>query len=180
MSSFLYDIENPNLQTIKNSAGTQVMSFDTAPRIIVASGVSLTQDMGGAYAQYAKVMHFTYAPSTPGAWANKAFFTVDDSVTIIAINVTYSTNSTVAANLNVTVDADGIAPGAGTAILTDNANAGIDISAAGQINTQQVGTINGDTLFLIPGDKLSLKFSGAPAGLDGLLVHISYVEGAVT
>ena len=78
-----------------------------------------------------------------------------------------------AVTLQVTKDPSGTAPGAGTALLTNNTNAGFDCKAA--VDTNQVGTLTATTasLQLAAGDGLSLAYTGTLTTLAGVAVTIA-------
>lgn len=79
-----------------------------------------------------------------------------------------------AVTLQLTKDPSGTAPGAGTALLTNNTNAGFDCK--GTNDTNQVGTLTATTasLQLAVGDAISLAYTGALSTLAGVCLTLSF------
>lgn len=71
------------------------------------------------------------------------------------------------------------APAAGTALLTNNTNAGFDLKAAA--NTVQTGALVGTaaSLVMAVGDRLALDLTGTPTALAGLTVtgEMEFTDG---
>jgi len=81
-------------------------------------------------------------------------------------------NDAGAVNLQLTKLTDTQALGSGTAMLTNNTNAGFDCKATAQ--TRQTGTLTGTTatLQLAVGDKLCADFTGTPTTLAGVIMTV--------
>lgn len=82
----------------------------------------------------------------------------------------WGTWSTISTSVKALLTKDGgtTAPGAGTALITDNSSAGLDTNATA--NTPVEGTLNTikPVLILAPGDRLGEKFTGTTGSLAGL------------
>lgn len=74
-------------------------------------------------------------------------------------------------NINVHHDTGTDAPGAGSALLSNNSNNGFNIK--GTINTVQRGTFKaGSSRKLNKGDRLSVKFNGTQTTADGVCITV--------
>lgn len=109
-----------------------------------------------------------------GSLVDQCIFIATRAYTVKAVSEVHSTLGTdgSAVNLQLTKDTGTTAPAGGTALLTNNANAGFDMKAA--INTVQVGTLTATaaSLALAAGDRLSLDFVGTLTALAGVVVTI--------
>ena len=106
--------------------------------------------------------------------ADQCIFIANRAYTVKSITEVHSVagNDAGAVNLQVTKDTSTDAPGAGTDLLTNNANAGFDLK--GTANTVQTGTLTATaaSLALAAGDRLSLDFAGTLTTLAGVVVTI--------
>lgn len=106
--------------------------------------------------------------------ADQAFFIADRGYRVKSIEAIHSAAGTDvgAVNVQVTKDTGTNAPGAGTDLLTNNANAGFDLK--GTANTKQAGALTGTaaSLELAAGDRLSLDFAGVLTTVAGLVVTV--------
>lgn len=114
----------------------------------------------------------------PIAWSGLATataFLATAAYQLTAVSLVYSTAESTASNLRVQVtkDTGTDAPGAGTALLTDNTNAGLSVKATA--NTVQSGTLTGTgaSLQLAAGNRLAIKFETTKTELAGLIVALS-------
>ena len=116
----------------------------------------------------------TFGLSANASLADQAVFLADRSYQVVAISEIHATAGTDggAVNLQVTKDTGTTAPGAGTDLLTNNANAGFNLK--GTANTVQAGTltVTAASLLLAAGDRLSVDFAGVLTTLAGVLVHV--------
>lgn len=107
--------------------------------------------------------------------ADACFYVANRPMIVTGVYCAFSTLGTHAAavSLQVTKDTSTNAPGAGTDILTNNANAGFNMKST--INTVQTGTLTATaaTLRLAPGDRLSVDFAGTLTALAGVVVVVS-------
>jgi len=117
----------------------------------------------------------TYTMLANGSLADQTFFLATRAYIVTAISEVHSVagNDAGAVNLQVTKDTSTNAPGAGTDLLTNNANAGFDLK--GTANTVQAGTLaaSAATLTLAAGDRLAVDFAGTLATLAGVTVTVS-------
>lgn len=77
-----------------------------------------------------------------------------------------------AVSLQITKDATGDAPGAGTDLLANNTNAGFDMKATINTVQQAIFKTTAGILDLIAGDKLSVDFAGTATSLAGVQVTV--------
>lgn len=108
--------------------------------------------------------------------ASECFFVASEPYEIIAVSEVHATAGTDASavTLQVTKDTATNAPGAGTALLTNNANAGFDVRATA--NTVQSGALLTTTpaaLVLAKGDRLSLAYTGTLTAAAGVVVGVT-------
>lgn len=107
------------------------------------------------------------------ALADRTIFIADRAYRIKAIREVHATAEASAGSLDlqVTKDTGTNAPGAGTALLTNNSNAGFDIK--GTANTVQTGTLTATVadLLLAAGDRIGLNYEAA--GTEGAGVAVS-------
>ncbi len=108
----------------------------------------------------------------------QSFFVANRPYIVTGVNIRYSTKSSVAGlKLTVTKETTTGAPGSGTSLLSDNTNAGILVTQTA--NTTYSGTLTATaaTLRMLPGDRLSLEFSGATlTALVGLVITVTLQE----
>ena len=107
--------------------------------------------------------------------AAMAMFTANRPYILTAVSYSHATKGTDASavTMQITNDASGTAPGAGTALLTNNTNAGFDCKAA--VNTVQVGalTATAASLRLALGASLSFSITGTKTALAGIAVTLT-------
>lgn len=116
----------------------------------------------------------TYTMLANGSLADQSFFLATRAYIVTAISEVHSVagNDAGAVNIQVTKDTSTNAPGAGTDLLTNNANAGFD--AKGTANTVQTGTLAAAAaLTLAAGDRLSVDFAGTLTTLAGVTVTVT-------
>jgi hypothetical protein len=91
----------------------------------------------------------------------------------VAVRCIFSTAEGSALTIQLYKDTSTGVPGGGSALLTNNANAGFDGNASP--NTVQVGTLTGTTanLQLAAGDRLAVKCSGTPGTIKGVAIAIA-------
>ena len=117
----------------------------------------------------------TYRQNANASLADEAFFIADRSYDVVAVAQIHSAAGTDAGavNLQVTKDTGTAAPGAGTDLLTNNANAGFNLK--GTANTVQNGTLvsSAATKRLAVGNRLSVDFAGVLTALAGVVVTVT-------
>jgi hypothetical protein len=105
---------------------------------------------------------------------DQAFFIADRAYEVLAVYEIHAVagNDGGAVNLQVTRDTGTNVPGAGTDLLTNNANAGFDMK--GTANTLQTGALTATAASrrLAAGNRLSLDFAGTVTALLGLTVTV--------
>lgn len=123
-----------------------------------------------------------YLDHVPGATdlvgiVGASFFTADREYEVLEIRENHRVLGTDASavTVNVTSETGTTAPGSGTALLTDNSNAGFSVKAT--INTTQVGTLltpgAATSRFLLVGDRLSTKVAGVFTAAAGMVITVS-------
>jgi hypothetical protein len=168
---------------LKGAANTlQTGTLTTVPGALnIQPGDSLNWQIVSAGTELSGVcMSVLLAPGNKGNQAtfyfsgtmavDNCFFVANRPMTVVRIDYMHSSASSGVCNMQVTIDSAG-APGTGTDILTNNANAGFDCQAA--INTVQSGIL-GTATRLNPGDRLSADFSGTTTGLAGGVLTVSF------
>lgn len=109
------------------------------------------------------------------ACVDQAFFIANRAYQVTAVREIHATAGTdgSAVSLQVVKDTGTDAPGAGTDLLTNNANVGFDLK--GTANTVQTGTLTATaaSLQLAAGNRLSLDFAGTVTTLAGVVVTVS-------
>lgn len=116
----------------------------------------------------------SYAFSANGSLASESFFVADRDYVIKDLSEVHSAAGTDggAVTCAITIDANGVAPGAGTIVQTDNSNAGFNMK--GTANTVQVGTLATPRNLVLPaGARLSTKFAGTLTTLAGVVITVS-------
>lgn len=117
----------------------------------------------------------TYHQNANASLADEAFFIADRAYDVVAVREVHATAGTDvgAVNLQVTKDTGTAAPGAGTDLLTNNANAGFNLK--GTANTVQSGTLTATVASkrLAAGDRLSVDFAGTLTTLAGVVVTVT-------
>jgi hypothetical protein len=109
-----------------------------------------------------------------GQCLDQTFFIADRTYEVLAVYEIHAVAGDHASpvNLQVTKDTGTNAPGAGTDLLANNANAGFDMK--GTANTLQTGALVAATTSkrLLAGNRLSLDFAGTVQNLAGVTVTV--------
>ncbi len=102
----------------------------------------------------------------------QTFFVADRACRVVSIVFRHATAAGAAANLQVFKDGTMTSPGSGTALLTNNTNAGFDLN--GSINSMQTGVLSATpaNLVLASGDALSVAFTGTLGSSAGVTVSV--------
>lgn len=102
-----------------------------------------------------------------------AFLIADRDYYVQDVSGVWSVAGGTGARVTVTVDNGTTAAGGGTSVLTDNTNAGFDLTATA--NTVVVGTksVSARNLLLPAGSRLSAKFAGTTSPVAGLVLAVS-------
>lgn len=112
-----------------------------------------------------------------GSKATRTIFIADRAYRVKAARQVHSAAESSAGSLDIqiTKDTGTAAPGAGTALLTNNSNAGFDGRAAA--NTVQVGTLTATAadLLLAAGDRLAVKYEAAGTELANVAISVLLV-----
>lgn len=112
-----------------------------------------------------------------GSKATRTIFLADRAYRVKAIREIHSAAEASAGSLDiqVTKDTSTDVPGAGTALLTNNSNAGFD--GKGTANTVQVGTLTATVadLALAAGDRLAIKYEAAGTELANVALSVMLV-----
>lgn len=116
----------------------------------------------------------SYTMLANASLADQTFFVAPEACKVVGVSYVHSVAGTNGSpvNLQVTKDTGTNAPGAGTDLLTNNANAGFDCK--GTANTVQNGTLvatEGATT-LAAGDRLAVDFAGTLTSLAGVTVTV--------
>lgn len=174
----------------KSTANTPsfVAAASLASTVAIAAGDRLSLNVTGTTTALAGVVvEVTLAPGFTGpqavfvmndntGLADQCFYTATKTVKIARIDYVHATAGTngSAVNVQVTKDTSTNAPGAGTDLLTNNTNAGFDCK--GTINVVQSGALSATAanLILVPGDRLSVDFSGTLTALAGLVIVVTF------
>jgi len=157
----------------------------TAASLRLAPGDRLSVDFAGTLTDLAGVVvvvsmqpiqemkEVSVSPIANAAQVDRAFFIADRAYRVVAVRQIHAVLGTDggAVSLQVEIDKAAEAPSAGTAILTNNANAGFNLK--GTANTVQVGTLADQSLlYLLPGDRLSLDYTGTVTSVAGVTVTV--------
>ena len=105
-----------------------------------------------------------------GDAVDRTFYIANGPRTITSIVASWSVvGSEAALNVQLVKDTGTNAPGAGTNLLTDDTNAGIDLGSGSDVNTPTSGTLiaTAATLQMKTTDRLALDFAGATTALVG-------------
>lgn len=107
--------------------------------------------------------------------ADATLFVATQAYEVTKVSCTFATAEVTTTDLTMqlTKDTGTDAPGAGTDLLTNNTNAGFDMTATA--NTVQTGTLTATTssLQLAAGDRLAIDLSGAVNELAGAVITVS-------
>lgn len=116
----------------------------------------------------------TYRQNANAGLADEVFFIADRVYEVVGVRQIHGVAGTDggSVNLQVTKDTGTNAAGAGTDLLTNNANAGFNLK--GTANTVQVGTLTATLASkrLAAGDRLSVDFAGVLTTLAGVAVTV--------
>ena len=174
-----------NCKSTINVVQTGALSA-TAADLRLAPGDRLSVDFAGTltalagvvvvvtFTPYYQTMDVTFSLAANGSLADQCFFYAGRAYKIVNISEVHSTAGTdgSAVNLQVTLDRETDAPGAGSDLISLNANAGFNLK--GTANTVQVGTFVSDGLtYMLPGDRLSVDFAGTLTSLAGVQVTVT-------
>ncbi|NBW07805.1 MAG: hypothetical protein EBR82_07240 [Caulobacteraceae bacterium] len=149
------------------------LSVDFAGTLTALAGVVITV----TFAPYFRVFDVVWNMNANSGLADQCFFTANRPVRVVAVSEVHSTLGTdgSAVNVQLTLDRLTDAPGAGTDLLSNNANAGFNLK--GTINTVQTGTFISDWAnTLLAGDRLSLDFAGTLTAVAGVQVTVTLQE----
>lgn len=159
------------------STGTGAISLNGSPTVATGKTLAVTDADKLTVGSVIVPQHLevSYRELANGSLADECFFIANRAYEVVAIREVHSTAGSDggAVNLQVTKDTSTNAPGAGTDLLTNNANAGFDLK--GTANTVQTGTLTGTgaSLQLAAGDRLSVDFAGTLTALAGVVVTVS-------
>ncbi len=161
----------------------------TAANLILVPGDRLGVDFSGTLTALAGVvMVVTFEPyyrsfdvawnlSANGSLADGCFFIANRPLKLLYATEVHSVAGTDggAVSLQLTLDRLTDAPGAGSNLLSNNANAGFDLK--GTANTPQVGTFADTGLnYMQTGDRLSVDFAGVLTTLAGEQLTVTLEE----
>ncbi len=168
------DSDNPSLLL----AAGDMLSVVIAGTITSLAGVVLTVHMA-PIGKSVKCASF-YMKANADLVQGQMIFTANRPFNAAAVAMRWSTKSSVAAlKLTVTNDTTTSAAGAGTSILTDGTNAGVLVTQTANVTYNGTISATAATVRLLPGNRLSIEFSGATlTALVGLVVTVSMTETA--
>ena len=161
----------------------------TAADLRLAPGDRLSVDFSGTltalagvlivvtFSPYYNSLEFSFNLNANASLADQCIFIANRTYKVLFVSEVHAVagNDGGAVNLQLTLDTGTAAPGAGTDLLSNNANAGFDLK--GTANTVQVGTfVSQGGLYMFSGDRLSLDFAGVLTTLSGLEVTITLEE----
>lgn len=166
-------IRRASVTTFRASAtGNDIQIDSDTEELCFGTGAS-----GSVVRRVPRYVPITFAMLANASLADQAFFVADRAYNVVAISEVHSVAGTDggAVNLQVTKDTSTNAPGAGTDLLTNTANAGFDMK--GVANTVQAGTLTATaaSLKLAAGDRLAVDFAGTLTTLAGVVVTV-YLE----
>lgn len=140
--------------------------------LTVKKNAAVTIESGVIMAGLEVPVMFLDAPA--GGKVNQTIFLASRAYRVSRISAVHSVAEATAPshNANITKDADTDAPGAGSALLTDNSDLGFAFEAVA--NTLQVGTLVADeaTLTLAAGDRLGIDYNVAGTEVAGVAVTV--------
>jgi hypothetical protein len=117
----------------------------------------------------------TYRCAAAATCGTSHFFVADAAYQVTGVNVVWSTAESTATNLRVQVEklTGTTAPGSGTALLTNNTNAGVSIK--GTANTVTAGTLTATAASkqLAAGNRLGVVFETGPTEGAGVVVTVT-------
>lgn len=171
-------LNNTNTITVKDNAFTlQDETVTTKQAQFQLSGISTattrTVTLPDANILLGEIEVVFHARTNTDA-TNQTFFLATQAYQVTAVSFVAGTAEVTAANMNIqiTKDTGAAIPGGGTALLTNNANAGFNGKSAA--NNVQVGALTGTTasLQLGVGNRLSVTFSSAANELAGVTISV--------
>lgn len=148
------------------------LSFKTTGTLTSLAGVVLVVN----FVPYNSTIDVTWTMNANSSIATQTFFYANRAYRVIYAQEAHATAGTDAGsvNLNITVDRETDAPGAGSPILSNNTNAGFNLK--GTANTVQTGTfISEGIAYLLPGDRLSVSTAGVLTTLAGVQVTVTLI-----
>lgn len=161
-----------NQSTLIFQAGDR-LAFDITGTTTALAGVLVTVMLQPLEAPTMDIT-FSWAANAQLTSSNAAFFVANAPYTVSAVRWSHSTpGSSATCAIEMTKDTGTDAPGAGTALLTNNTNTGFNGNATADV--PQVGalvTTAGVTTLAI-GNRLSLDFNGTLTALAGVVCTVS-------
>lgn len=149
------------------------LSVDFAGTLTALAGVVLIVVLSPVY----KTFDVSFNMSANSGLADQTMFIAQRPCKLILATEVHSTAGTDggAVNLQLTHDRGTDAPGAGTDLVSLNANAGFNLK--GTANTPQVATfISSGILYIARGERISLDFAGTLTSLAGVVVTLTFEE----
>lgn len=160
----------------------------TAADLILSAGDRLSVDFAGTvttlagvvivvtFEPYYKTLNLAWNMNANGSLADQAVFVANRPYEIIYVSEVHATAGTDASavSMQIKVDRAAVAPAAGSAILSNNANAGFNLKSTA--NTVQNGTFTLGTNYMSIGDRLSVDFVGVLTTLAGVAVTVTLRE----
>jgi hypothetical protein len=178
MKATALTVQNATLTSNKDASGASYLELAAGDRLgLVFSAVA--DDLAGIQ------ITLTFAPSGDQLWlpvlltlngkmVDQHFFVADQDYIVTGAYAVHGTKLSVAGKLQITKCTGAAqAPSAGTALLTNNSNAGFDLNAAN--NTAQTGTLTATaaSLRLAPGNTLAFNFPATVTALADLVVMVT-------
>lgn len=165
--------------TLATSNGTLVLqagdrlAFDITGTTTALAGVLVTVMLQPLESPTMDIT-FSWASNTQITSSNAAFFVANAPYTVSAVRWAHSTaGSSATCLIEMTKDTSTDAPGAGTALLTNNTNTGFNGNATADVpQTGALVTTAGATTLAI-GNRLSLDFNGTLTALAGVCCTVS-------
>jgi hypothetical protein len=170
-----------NLKATANTEATATLSSNPADLEFVAGDMLSFNLTGNAQTcagvlvmvwvqPYVRALDFSWYSAAVTS-TDQVFMNANRPYPIRAIRGVFATAeaSDATANVQVTVDDGTEAPGAGTALLTNDSNAGLDFN--GTANVPEVGAFSATTL--IAGERLAVKFNSTQTEGAGFCVTVT-------
>lgn len=169
-------------QTQQNGtlAGVPSITLAAGDRLVIDYTGTLTT-LAGVFAQVmlqplvSPTLDVTFTWNANAGLVDAQFFVANAPYTVTAVRYSHATKGTDAGAVNALLfkDTGTNAPGAGTALITNNTNAGFDCKAA--IDMPQLGTLTATaaSLALAVGDRLTADFDGTTTALAGVTMTVS-------
>jgi len=149
------------------------LSADFAGTLTSLAGVVMIVVLSPVY----KTFDISFSMNANSGLADQTIFIAQRPCKLIMASEVHSTAGTDggAVNLQLTHDRGTDAPGAGTDLVSLNANAGFNLK--GTANTVQVATfISSGILYIARGERISLDFAGTLTSLAGVVVTLTFEE----